>query len=272
MSTARGNPQRNGPNSQRQRSLPTPPQKGPDSQQRSLPTPPQKEDCWANKSLFQNQVEKMGNSPDLPKIVHATHNKIKDIIAELKQVLVERNDAIIACLLAIINLEHVLLFGPPGTGKSLLAELIFRYFRVDNESDGNFFSVVFHSGTTLDDIVGPVDLAELEKNNYLRNRNGKLCAPDCHFSFLDELFKAQREVLSVLLPVLNERRFNDGHRNHNLPIKSIITASNEVPIEAGQQALYDRLLFRVFTVPISDHLAMWKSMKSPPKNIQIEKC
>jgi hypothetical protein len=52
--------------------------------------------------------------------------KLTALRAELRELFVERDEVVDATLAAILSAHHVLLVGPPGTAKSMLAEQLCR--------------------------------------------------------------------------------------------------------------------------------------------------
>ena len=76
--------------------------------------------------------------------------------------------------------------------------------------------------------------------------------PTADIVFLDEIWKAGPAIQNSLLTALNERIFRNGNHDINLPLKTIISASNELPAEGeGLEALWDRFLIRYIVEPIN---------------------
>ena len=168
--------------------------------------------------------------------------------------LVERDDAVDGALAALVAGQHVLLLGPPGTAKSLLARLL-----CEGIGDATFFGRLLTRFTTPEELFGPLDLAALESGRYERLVADYL--PTAHVAFLDEVFKASSAILNALLTVLNERKFHNGAEASDVPLLCLVGASNEVPDEAGLAALYDRFLARFWIAPIEEQAGFFRMLR-----------
>ena len=139
---------------------------------------------------------------------------------ELSAALIERDDEVDLVLTALIAGEHALLVGPPGCGKSLLLDSVLA------RTGGAKFSILLTKFTTPEEVVGPVSLAALREDRYVRITSGKL--PEADYAFLDEAFKASSAILNTLLKILNERTFDAGDGvARRVPLKLCVAASNE---------------------------------------------
>ena len=190
-----------------------------------------------------------------------TQEKLKKIRDELKQMFLERADLIDGALSALLSAHHLLIIGPPGTAKSMLADELCR--RIDG---ANYFQWLLTRFTTPEEIFGAVSLKALEQDDYRRVTSRKL--PEAHIAFLDEIFKANSSILNSILTLINERLFHNGKEIVHVPLLTLFGASNELPEEEELTALYDRFLLRFVVGYISEDfrfLRMLESQKAPER-------
>ena len=180
----------------------------------------------------------------------ATLHRVRD---ELNALLIERDELVDGVLLALLARQHVLLIGPPGTAKSMLARELCRRL------GGAYVEWLLTKFTTPEEIFGPVSLPALEQGRFERVTTNKL--PEAEIAFLDEIFKANSAILNSLLTLLNERHFYHGAARVAVPLQSLIGASNELPEEEELAALYDRFALR-FTVGYIEQDQHFKALLS----------
>lgn len=156
---------------------------------------------------------------------------------ELSARFLERDAVIEGLCCALIAGQHVLLIGPPGTGKSELAHAM-----CERVEGARYFQWLLTRFTTPEELFGPVSLKALESDRYTRVTEGKL--PEAHVAFLDEVFKASSAILNTLLSVMNERVFHNGAQPQKVPLITLVGATNELPEEDELLALSDRFLLR----------------------------
>lgn len=154
--------------------------------------------------------------------VTALAEKVRAITSELKLELIEREVETDLLVRSVIARTNALFIGDPGVAKSLVIDEFMSHI------DGaHLFSLLLAKDTPSDQVLGPVSLAALERDEFQRITSGKL--PESHLAFLDEIFKANSTVLNACLKVINERRFDNNGHSIDVPLWSLIGASNELP-------------------------------------------
>jgi len=176
---------------------------------------------------------------------------------EIEQTFVERGEVIEGALVALVARCHVLLVGPPGTAKSMLADELCR--RVEGAV---YFQWLLTKFSTPEELFGAVSLKGLESDEYRRVTTHKL--PEAHVAFLDEVFKANSSILNSILTLVNERLFHNGRTIESVPLITLFGATNELPEEDELSALYDRFLLRFVIGYVKEDFRFLRMLEAAP--------
>jgi len=189
--------------------------------------------------------------------VSTPRDVLRTIREELQQLFLERTALIDGALIALLAAQHMLVIGPPGTAKSMLADEICRRL-----TGARYFQWLLTRFTTPEELFGAVSLKALEQDDYRRLTTHKL--PEAHIAFLDEVFKASSSILNTILTIMNERRFHNGREVVEVPLLTLFAASNELPEEDELLALHDRFLLRFVVDYVEEDFRFLKLLQARP--------
>ncbi len=154
---------------------------------------------------------------------------VATISDEMDRYVVGHDDMKEAILLGVVAREHIYLEGPPGTAKTMLAEI------TADAADLNFYFYQLHRDTRLAELVGDIVIArekstegELIKQSI--KKGGILTAEIC---VLDDISRAPGEALNVMLRILNERKYG----GEKIPLLTAIATSNPTKDEYYNEPL-----------------------------------
>lgn len=192
--------------------------------------------------------------------------RFKQLLGEMNRGIYEKETEISLSLLAALAGESIILLGPPGVAKSMVARQLKTAFR-----EAQSFEYLMSRFSTPDEIFGPVSIQKLKTSDtYERAVEGYL--PTADVVFLDEIWKAGPAIQNTLLTVINEKIFRNGNREMHLPLKLLVAASNELPAKGeGLEALWDRFVIRIESRPIKlekNFRAMLLEVKSEERGVK----
>src|SRR5689334_6976362 len=160
-----------------------------------------------------------------------------DIRAQIAKVVVGQNDTVDLMLVALFSGGHILLEGPPGTAKTLLAQSFAASLGLQ------FGRIQFTPDLLPGDIVG-TNQFNFQTSSFVVNRGPIFC----ELLLADEINRTPPKTQAALLEAMQERRVTLDGKTHVLSDRFMVIAT-ENPIE--QQGTYplpeaqlDRFLFK----------------------------
>lgn len=200
--------------------------------------------------LMKYSTEEKSEEKQMENTNTKNHDRIEKLLTILKQGLYEKDEAIRLALLTAISGESIFFLGAPGCAKSMIARRIVQAFKSDEKEGLKCFEYLMNQFSTPEDIFGNISLKALNgegesgKEEHKRLTEGFL--PKADIAFLDEIWKASPAIQNTLLTIINERKFHNGGKVEDVPLKALFAASNELPTKnEGLEALYDRFILRL---------------------------
>lgn len=185
------------------------------------------------------------NAPIDPAMLQNAQAKMARIAVEMNNMFVERDDLIKLMMLAVTTGTNLLMLGPPGTAKSAIT-----YELCGRVENANYFQWMLNKTSDPSEILGPFSVKAMENDHFMRMTSGKL--PEAHIAFMDEVFKSNAPTLNALLTIMNEHIFYNDGKPQDVPLITMIGASNEPPEDESLDAMYDRFIFRMNVAYVKD--------------------
>lgn len=172
----------------------------------------------------------------------AAASKVREIGVQANGAFIQREEYVKALTLACVSGTHIVVLGPPGTGKSALI----RFF---SEALGtSFFKKLLNPDIKREDLVGPINPKAVKEGKWDRAWLGLATS---QFVFLDEIGKASSQVRNMLLDAMEERTVSSGDIEKSIPLHLLASASNET-LDDEDQAIWDRFSIRTVVGYITD--------------------
>ena len=196
----------------------------------------------------------------------------------LNSELLEREYLLDLAQQALIAEEGILIMGPPGNAKSLLADRVLGGIKGQADGKPSYYRIQMTPETTLSETHGPISYKALqEEDKQVRKyEEGMLKSRNV---FIDEIFDARANATRNILGMLAERSHAQGSRIEPGEIETFIAATNKYLSEVyesagndGPKALLDRFSFTSF-VPkdfesVASDLAILRVAKGKSKQTQ----
>ena len=204
--------------------------------------------------------------------LHPVADALAKIEREMSVFFKERKSCIQAVTLALLVAEHMVMIGPPGTGKSMMIRDYFGRF-----PDADYFEALLSKNLPADAVLGPYDIPDLrDHGNLSRKYAGYL--PTAKVAMLDEIGKMSATLGHNLLAVMNERLLHqvdaNGRSTIPLPLSTLASGTNELLTSDSDDAAatWDRLLIRVPVEYIQEpgnFAALLTGPKKPARGTEI---
>src|SRR5262245_35886569 len=130
-----------------------------------------------------------------PRAVPSPRDLLRTIRDELQQQFLERGELIDGALVGLLAGQHLLVIGPPGTAKSMLADEVCRRI-----TGARYFQWLLTRFTTPEELFGAISRSPREPADSRRPTTPRLRRPQVPSP--DETFKATPSTWNTLRPPL----------------------------------------------------------------------
>lgn len=191
-------------------------------------------------------------------------SRINGIWKEMRSQFKERDAEATGLMVAVLARQHLLMIAAPGTAKTAML------LALANAIEGaRTFVRLLTKFSVPEEVFGAVKLSALKQDKFERSTKGKL--PEAHFALIDEIFRSNSALLNMLLTAVNERLFDNDGQRVQIPLETVVGASNSLPEEGGElQALFDRFLLRYVPAYIQEDANFVAMLKAPEPTLSTK--
>lgn len=208
--------------------------------------------------------------------MHPVAEQFSTLRVQLKDHFKERDNAIEACLLAIVCGHHVFMIGPPGTAKTQLIRAIVKAI----VHGARYFECALSRNRPYEAVIGPQDILHFRATGEYRYKR-KGYATDAEFVLFNEIGKMSDDLGHDLLALTNERLIHEVRIDPDTgeersywpaPLSTAFCDSNEMLDDGSDDAaaLWDRLLLRDEVQPVKADSNFAKVLVSGEPHVTVK--
>jgi len=187
--------------------------------------------------------------------------KIHEVEEVLNSHFKEREELIKLLSLSVISRAHLFILGPVGTGKTRLIKSFAQLISC------KFFTRLLSADMPPSELLGPYDISKFRQGQLARKHDNYL--PSAHIAFIDEIFKSNAVVRNHLLSIMEERVIATGDEVIRCDLISLFGASNELPQDPANNAVFDRFTLRYRVDYVKDD-RNFVEMITAENNVQLD--
>ncbi len=191
-------------------------------------------------TLHTNRIADIAKGTDDVEIVERLREARARVKTEMAKVVVGQEDVIDGLLIGLLCRGHVLLFGVPGLGKTLMARTLATTLEMD------FRRIQFTPDLMPSDITGTDVLEEEGGRHRMKFMEGPVFT---NFLLADEINRTPPKTQAALLQAMQEREVSVGRETYQLkPPFFVVATQNPIEMEGTYplpEAQLDRFMFNL---------------------------
>ena len=192
-----------------------------------------------NTATHTNRIADIANGDDVA-IVKRLREARDRVKSEMAKVVIGQEEIIDGLLIGLLCKGHILLFGVPGLGKTLMGRTLARTL------DMQFKRIQFTPDLMPSDITGTDVLEENDGRHSMKFMEGPVFT---NFLLADEINRTPPKTQAALLQAMQEREVSVGRETYNLkPPFFVVATQNPIEMEGTYplpEAQLDRFMFNL---------------------------